>query len=95
MSKYLINVEKLRTRLNESNIKFQKILVQYPSLQKKQVKSIEDIISVSGTYVKALNTFLNDKTSDNDITNEEKSKLQQISDYYKGMERILEHYELD
>ncbi len=95
MSNYLINVEKLRTRLNESNQKFQKVLVQYPSLKKKQVNSIEYIIGVSGTYVKALTKFLNDKTSEADITQEEKTKLQQISDYYKGMEKILEHYELD
>ncbi len=69
--------------------------LNYHSLKKKQVNSIEYIIGVSGTYVKALTKFLNDKTSEADITQEEKTKLQQISDYYKGMEKILEHYELD
>lgn len=94
MSEYLLKVEQLRNRLNESNGNFKKILVKYPTISKKSSSAIENIVEVSSKYVSALSKFLETKIDDTQINEEEKNKIKGIFDYYKGMERILSNYDI-
>lgn len=94
MSEYLLKVEKLRNRLNESNENFRKILVKYPTISKKSSSSIENIVEVSSKYISALSKFLETKSDDSQINEEEKNKIKGIFDYYKGMEIILSNYDI-
>lgn len=94
MSEYLEKIDKLRTKINESHENFKKVLMLYPTLTKEAHRNIENILEVSGRYISALNTFLNSKSEDFEVTNEEKVKLKGIFDYYEGMNKILKYYDI-
>ncbi len=85
---YMNNVKELLQRLKDGAIELENIKSDF-YLKNQVIKSIDDMIFISNTYIKLLDNFVKSEKKESDITSDEKEKIKIMSEHYKLVKKVI------
>ncbi len=85
---YMNNVKELLQRLKDGAIELENIKSDF-YLKNQVIKSIDDMIFISNTYIKLLDNFVKSEKKESDITSDEKEKIKIMSEHYKLVKKVV------